>query len=70
MTTNVISIEPFTAEYPVNILGKGIQWFPCTVVGMSYEGRHAAAEFIIMSEGEDGLLYPGSADRVQRVETR
>ena len=66
--TNVISIEPFDAEYPIKKMGGGTTWYACRVVGVSHDGPYDEGRFIIMTESDDGQLYTSSMPTVRRVE--
>ncbi|WP_155256218.1 hypothetical protein [Mesorhizobium loti] len=68
MSSNVISIEPFEAEYAVRQMGGGEKWYSCRVVGIADDSPHDSGRFLIITDDEDGNLYTGSANKVRRAE--
>lgn len=66
MSTNVISIEPFEAAYPIKKMGGGTSWYPCQVVGVTHEGAFSEGRFVMITEGDDGQLYTSSMPTVRR----
>ncbi|WP_457154820.1 hypothetical protein [Mesorhizobium sp. P5_C1] len=68
MTTNVISIAPFEAAYPVKQMGGKTNWYPCQVVGVVHDGSYDQGRFVVITEGDDGQLYTSSFPTVRRVD--
>lgn len=68
MSTNVISIAPFEAAYPIKQMGGKTNWYPCQVVGLMHEGAFDEGRFVMITEGEDGQIYTSTVPSVRRVE--
>lgn len=68
MQSQTLSIQPFEAVYPIKQMGGGEHWMPCQVIGvMTPDSCTGYGKFIILIEGEDGVLTVDVAENVQRM---
>lgn len=68
MSSNVISIAPFEATYPVRQMGGETNWYRCQVVGVVHDGTYDEGRFVMIMEGDDGQMYTSSVPTVRRLE--
>lgn len=68
MSSNVISIAPFEATYPVRQMSGETNWYPCQVIGVLHDGAYDEGRFVMILEGDDGQMYTSSVPSVRRVD--